>query len=133
MSRGQKIAFRILFGLYILGLLLLCFGHFNSTPELPTELWGIPLDKLVHFLLFFPFPILAFLAFDQYTETVRATLRFTGITLLAGVLLAVGTELGQAFLTDYRAGEPLDLLADLLALLLSSALVAWWDIRKQRR
>ena len=133
MTRRQKIAFRVLFGLYLLGVLFLCFGHFSSTPDLPTEFLGIPLDKVVHFFLFFPFPILAFLAFDQYTETVGATLRFTGITLLAGILLAVGTEWGQAHLTDYRAGEPLDFLADCIALLLSSILVAFWDIRKQRK
>ena len=133
MTRAQVIIFRILFSLYLLGLGILCFGHFTSAPDLPTELWGIPLDKFMHFVMFFPFPILAFLAFDQYTDTVPATLRFTGFTLLCGLLLAAGTEWGQAVFTDYRAGDVLDFLADALALLLSSSLVAFWDIRKQRK
>lgn len=132
MTRGQSIAFRVLFFLYVAGVLLLCFGHFDSTPSVPTTLLGIPTDKVVHFGMFFPFPILAFLAFDRYTETVRATLLFTGVTFLVGLLLALGTEWGQAHLTDYRSGDPWDLTADILALVLSSVLVAVWDIRKQQ-
>lgn len=131
MSRGQQIAFRILFVLYLAGVLFMCFGKFESTTSVPLSILGIPTDKLVHFAMFFPFPILAFLAFDKYTETVKSTLLFVGVTFIVGVLLAVGTELGQAHLTEYRSGEPLDLLADCIALFLSSVLVAWVDIRKQ--
>jgi hypothetical protein len=83
--------------------------------------------------MFFPFPILAFLAFDRYTESVRSTLLFSGITLLVGILLAAGTEWGQAHLTDYRSGDPMDLLADGLALVLSTLLVIFLDIRKQKK
>ena len=91
------------------------------------------MDKVVHFTMFFPFPILAFRAFDQFTESVRSTLLFTGITFLTGVLLALGTEWGQARLTTYRSGDPLDLAADLTALILSSLLVIVWDIHKQKK
>ena len=133
MSRSYKIAFQIIFYLYVAGVLFLCFGHFDNTPDVPMSFLGIPTDKLVHFTMFFPFPILAFLAFDQFTETVKSTLLFTGITFIVGVLLAFGTEWGQAHLTEYRSGEPLDLAADILALFLSSILVAVIDIAKQRK
>lgn len=133
MTRPQKILFRILFFLYIAGVLFLCFGHFDTTPDIPASFLGIPMDKVVHFTMFFPFPILAFLAFDQFTESVRSTLLFTGITFLTGVLLALGTEWGQARLTTYRSGDPLDLAADLTALILSSLLVIVWDIHKQKK
>ena len=133
MSRGQIIAFRIIFYMYVAGVLFLCFGHFDNAPSLPTTFLGIPTDKLGHFAMFFPFPILAFLAFDQFTETVKSTLLFTGVTFLVGLLLAFATEWGQAHLTEYRSGEPLDLLADFLALLISSILVAVVDISKQKR
>lgn len=133
MTKGIRITFRVLFCLYLAGVLFLCFGHFESTQDFPNTFLGIPMDKVVHFCLFFPFPILAFLAFDRFTETVRATLRFTGITFLAGLLMALGTEWGQASLTTHRAGEPLDLLADTIGLILGSLLVLWLDIRKQRR
>ena len=133
MSRGNKIAFQILFWLYVAGVLFLCFGHFDSTPSIPTSFLGIPTDKIVHFAMFFPFPILAFLAFDRFTETVKSTLLFVGITFIVGLLLAFATEWGQAHLTEYRSGDPMDLLADTTALLLSSTLVAVLDIVKQRR
>ena len=133
MTKGQKITFRILFILYIAGVLFMCFGKFDNAPSVKINLLGIPTDKLVHFAMFFPFPILAFFAFDQFTENVKATLLFIGITLLVGMLMAIATEWGQAHLTNYRSGDPLDFLADTIGLLLSSALVAFVDIRKQRK
>ena len=133
MSRRHQIAFRCLFFFYVAALLFLCFGKFDSMPSVSRTLLGIPTDKLVHFCLFFPFPILAFLAFDQFTHTWRSSLFFTLATLAIGCLLALGTEWGQAHLTDYRSGDPNDFLADLIALILSSILVFIWDIRKQRK
>lgn len=133
MSRGNKIAFQIIFWLYVAGVLFLCFGHFDSTPSIPTSFLGIPTDKIVHFAMFFPFPILAFLAFDRFTETVKSTLLFVGITFIVGLLLAFATEWGQAHLTEYRSGDPLDLTADTLALLISSMVVALVDISKQKK
>ena len=133
MTRSQKIASQVIFFLYVAGVLFLCFGHFEQTPSIEWSLFGIPNDKVVHFCMFFPFPILAFLAFDRYTESVRSTLLFSGITLLVGILLAAGTEWGQAHLTDYRSGDPMDLLADGIALVLSTLLVIFLDIRKQKK
>ena len=130
---SKKLILRILFFVYIAVVLFLCFGQFDSTPDVPRSFLGIPIDKLVHFCMFFPFPILAFLAFDRYTETARQTFTFVGITLAVGILLALGTEWGQAHFTDYRSGDPWDLVADTSALVLSSLLVSIWDIRKQKK
>ena len=129
----RKLFFRLLFLGYLAAVLVLCFGRFDNVPSVPWTLFGIPADKVVHFCMFFPFPVLAFLAFDRYTETVRSTLLYAGITLVAGLLLAVGTEWGQARLTNYRSGDPLDFAADAVALFLSFLLVVFWDIRKQKR
>lgn len=128
-----RIIFQVAFSVYVAAVLLLCFGQFDNTSSVPRMILGIPTDKLVHFCMFFPFPILAFLAFDKYTETVRSTLAFTSVSFLAGLLLALGTEWGQSHLTSYRSGEPSDFLADSLALALSSLIVIWWDIRKQKK
>ena len=133
MTRQQAILFRILFFLYVAGVLLLCFGRFDNTPSFQWSFLGIPNDKLVHFCMFFPFPILAFLAFDSYTDNVRKTLVFVGITLVVGMLLAIGTEWGQAHFTDYRTGDVWDWVADMVGLVLSSLLVTFWDIHKQKR
>ena len=133
MTKRQKIAFRAIFFFYVAAVLFLCFGKFDSAPSIPWTLFGLPSDKLVHFCMFFPFPILAFLAFDQFTETLPQTLLFAGITLVVGLELAVGTEWGQAHLTSYRSGDPLDFVADALSLTLSTAVIILWDIRKQKK
>lgn len=133
MSPQQKIAFRAIFFVYLAAVLYLCFGRFENAPSVEWNLFGIPTDKLVHFGMFFPYPILAFLAFDKYTETVKSSLLFTLATLLVGILLAIGTEWGQAHLTDYRSGDPWDLTADILALVLSSVIIFVWDISKQKK
>lgn len=131
--KGRRLIARILFFLYLAAVLVLCFGQFKDAPSVPWTLLGIPSDKLVHFCMFFPFPILAFLAFDKYTETPRSTFLFSGITFLVGVALAFGTEWGQAHLTTYRSGDPLDWLADISALFISTLIVIIWDLLKQRK
>ncbi|MBR4774532.1 MAG: VanZ family protein [Bacteroidales bacterium] len=132
MSKGQRIAFQFLFFLYLAGILFLCFWHFESLPTTPSALFGIPMDKLVHCAMFLPFPVLAFLAFDRYTDTAKRTFLFVGITMAIGLLLAAGTEWGQSAFTEYRSGDPLDFLADAAGLLVSCVIVTIWDIRKQR-
>lgn len=133
MSKSHRTAARILFFLYLAAVLVLCFAQFKSTPDVPTSFLGIPTDKVVHFCMFFPFPILAFLAFDKYTESIPATIAFAGISFVVGFLLACGTEWGQATLTNYRSGDRYDLLSDTLALTAGTLLVVFWDIFKQRR
>ena len=130
---SRKLILRILFFVYIAVVLFLCFGQFNSTPDVPRSFLGLPIDKAVHFFMFFPFPILAFLAFDKYTETPKSTFLFSGSTWVLGLLLAFGTEWGQAHLTTYRSGDPLDLLADALSITLSTVLVIIWDLSKQKK
>jgi len=129
----KKLIPRVLFYLYLAAVLFLCFGKFESTPDVPGTFLGIPTDKLVHFCMFFPFPILAFLAFDKFTETPQSTFLFSGITWVLGLLLAFGTEWGQAHLTDYRSGDPWDLVADALSITLSTVLVIIWDLSKQKK
>ena len=63
MTRRQLIWSRILFAVYLAAVAFLCFGQFSSSQDVPMDLWGIPTDKVVHFLMFFPFPLLACLAF----------------------------------------------------------------------
>ncbi len=130
---SKKLITRILFFLYLAAVLFLCFGRFENTPDVPWSFLGIPSDKLVHFCMFFPFPILAFLAFDKYTETPRATFLYSGLTWVLGMLLALGTEWGQAHLTTWRSGDPMDLLADGLSITISTLIVIIWDLSKQKK
>ena len=133
MTRRELIFARILFVVYLLAIAWLCFWRFDSLPDVPRFFLGIPMDKIVHFTMFFPFPILAYFAFDRFTEKWWVSLLFTLGTFLTGALIAAGTEVGQARLTTYRSGDPKDYLADLLALGISSVLVLVADIWKQRK
>ena len=133
MTRRQRLLARILFFVYLATVAFLCFGRFDNVPEVEKYILGIPTDKIVHFLMFFPFPILAFLAFDRFTETWWSSVLWTLGTFVAGALIAAGTEYGQARLTTWRSGDPLDLTADLLALGISSLLVFGIDLWKQHR
>lgn len=57
-----------------------CFGHFSDLPDIGQDnLFGIPMDKVVHFLMFFPFPILCYLAFSGMTGRPRHTVLAVGL------------------------------------------------------
>ena len=122
MTRRQLIWARILFAVYLAAVAFLCFGRFSSSEDVPMDLWGIPTDKVVHFLMFFPFPLLAFLAFGGYKGQVGKAVLKTAIAFLAGCAFAAGTEWVQSRLS-YRSGDPADFLADFSALAACSVLI----------
>ncbi len=102
--------------IYLGAVAYLCFGHFSDLPEIGRDtLFGIPTDKIVHFLMFFPFPILCHAAFRPQKRNVLRTVLGVTLIFLIGCVLAAGTEIGQSF-TGYRSGDPMDFLADFTAL-----------------
>ena len=122
MTRRQLLIARILFALYLIAVAVLCFGKFESSQDVPLELWGLPMDKVVHFLMFFPFPLLACLAFGGYRGTPGQAVLKTAAGFLAGCAFAAGTEWVQTRL-PYRSGDPVDFKADFLALAACSVII----------
>ena len=122
MTRRQLVIARILFAMYLVAVAVLCFGKFESSQDMPRELWGIPTDKVVHFLMFFPFPALAYLAFDRYKGNRSSSFLWAGVAFLAGCAYAAVTELIQSRLS-YRSGDPVDFQADFLALATCSVFI----------
>ena len=117
------------FFIYLVAVGYLCFGHFSGMPSTPKVILGIPSDKCVHFLMFFPFAILLYRAFDWRTSKWwHSLLLVLGIFAL-GCLVAAGTEIGQG-MTTYRSKDPEDFVADLLALVLSMAAILILDLKK---
>ena len=49
MDKKKLLLSRLLFFAYLAAVLFLCFGRFESTPDVPRSILGIPADKLVHF------------------------------------------------------------------------------------
>ena len=123
--------FRILLVLYLCAVAWLCFGHFSNIPNVKMSYWGIPTDKIVHFLMFFPFPLLAFGGFDKYTTKPWHSFLFVAVLFGIGCLLAGATEIGQGF-TQYRSRDPKDFQAGGLALAISCLIVLIIDLAKQR-
>ena len=131
MERRKKTA-RIAFLLYLAAVLLLCFGKFSELSSMPRPFLGIEADKIVHFLMFLPFPVLFYMAFSWRTRNARHSLILALVILAVGTLVAAGTEFIQDFI-PYRASDIGDFLADFLALCLSSALIIPIDLKKLKR
>ena len=100
-----------LFYIYILGLCFCCFWNFRGSIDLSTEWIGLPKDKVVHFLLFFPMPVMTYLAFPKLRNTPRRYLRFSIIVFICSIAFGAMTEAVQ-WLTGYRQCDWGDLLAD---------------------
>ena len=131
-SAGLILA-RVLLCIYLICIAILCFSHFEHMPEVQKSILGVPTDKVVHFMMFLPFPILAYLSYGRFSDNLRKTLCFVLISFAVGVGIAFLTEFLQGFL-PYRSKDGNDLLADILALTASSIIVLLIDIHhlKQR-
>jgi len=132
MTRRQLITARIVFVAYLVAVAFLCFGKFDGTQDVPLELWGIPTDKIVHFLMFFPFALLAYLAFERYKGKSWSPILCIALAFVAGCAFAAGTEWVQTRL-PYRTGDSADFTADLLALGIASVIVLVTDLLKQKK
>lgn len=121
MSRTTIIIARIAMVIYIALVAYICFGNFTNLPNIPRKLWGYDFDKVVHFVMFLPFPILAYFSFGKLFKSPVSGLLFMLCVFLIGCLIAAGTEMGQTF-TKYRTGDRADFRADALALAISSLL-----------
>lgn len=127
MTTPKTILARILFLLYLAGIAFLCFMHVDKLPDVQKYILGIPTDKIVHFGMFLPFPILAYLAYDHLTNKLGPAILFAVITLAMGLLIAYATEYVQGML-PYRSMEMADFKADALALCISCVLVFIIDV-----
>ena len=96
--------------LYLCAVAVLCFANMGKAPT-QGEIWGIPSDKIAHFLLFIPFPFVAWRCTRPRTETVPYIVGKICLIFLLGLLLGFATEYIQGYLPQ-RCRELLDFLAD---------------------
>ena len=106
-----RIIMLLLFAAYIAAVAYLCFSNGQTDLELPEELFGLPIDKCVHFLMFLPFPILGTLAFNF-----RSWWRALSVTTLLAIAIAFTFEHLQSILTETRITDPKDLNANILGI-----------------
>lgn len=127
----RAIVFKILMLGYILSVMYLCFANFNKLPDVPRQLFGIPMDKIVHFCMFFPFPIFGFYAYDRLTDTPLKALAAVIMLFAFGGIFAGLTEIAQGML-PYRTEDIKDFKADLIGIGLASVIVLAIDIAQMK-
>ena len=130
MKRLRHIS-RALFCIYVIAVVLLCVVKTESMPELPKSFFGIPFDKMVHFLMFLPFPVLGYLAFFAPEDASWKKLTVLMVLCITGAGFAMSTEKLQA-LTAYRSCESADMLADFMGLATGAVIAVIHIFRKHR-
>ncbi len=131
-NRTRALVFRLLLLLYLGAVAYLCFANFDKLPDFPKTFLGIRLDKIVHFCMFFPFPILGFLAYDGLTRTPWQALAAMVCIFAFGGIFAGITEIVQGSL-PYRVQDISDFGADCLAIGIASVLMFLFDVFKMQR
>lgn len=121
-TSAANVVSRILTLFYIGLVCFLCFAKLEGAVRVSPQILGIPSDKIAHFIMFFPFPILTFLSFDSLAKKPAQCVVFTIVTLLIGCSFAAGTELVQKWL-GYRSADRMDFLADCISMTISSLIV----------
>lgn len=109
--KTRRIISAVLLCLYIAAVAFLCFSKPEDMPQI-AELWfGLPSDKVAHFLMFCPYPLLSYLVFASEDRNIWKKVALMGIIMVSGLGIAIGTEQIQVQLT-YRSAELKDFYAD---------------------
>ena len=117
---------------YIVAVAVLCFMKPSSLPQVELDFFGIPMDKVVHFIMFLPFSILAYMTFWPADAGRIRKLAVLLVILIFGAGMAVATEKIQA-MTGYRSGDIMDFAADMTGILTGAALTALFILLKKDR
>lgn len=120
--RKRYIWLVILF-IYICSVAYLCFMKPDDIPTIDPYLWGIPVDKIAHFAMFFPYPFLAYAAFQPHGRRRYVHFIVLLILVIVGAGLAVGTEHIQGML-EYRSYDIADYMADMIGIGSSAFIIA---------
>lgn len=113
--KTRILTFRLLMLAYLFGVAFLCFHDFKSLPDVSRTLFGYETDKVVHFLMFLPFPVISTCCFKKLPKNALQAILRTLDMCVIGCATAAFTELVQTRLI-YRCGDFRDLEADLTAL-----------------
>lgn len=123
---------QILLLLYMAAVFFVCFGHIDNNAVKLDRIFGIETDKLIHGILFLPFPILVYLSFGSRSKNAFESLCLATGLFLTGALIAAATEYFQGF-TTYRSSDIRDFYADSIGLGIASVAVLITDIRRHRK
>ncbi len=117
---------------YFAVVLILCLARPEQIPVLSKLFWGIPVDKIAHFLMFLPYPVIAYIVFrPAYSGKWRHILVLLAV-FAVGIGLAMGTEHLQG-LSDYRSYEIEDFYADVFGMECSAIATALYIVFRKEK
>lgn len=111
----RTVSARIILVIYLLAVAFVCFWHFNNVFTETRHFLGIEMDKIVHFLMFLPFPPLAYASAGRVFRKQAHIILFISTVFAMGAAVAVSIEVVQSHL-PYRSADPKDFMADVIAL-----------------
>jgi VanZ family protein len=114
-----RIAWIVVFLLYVAAVAWLCFGNIEPGENIPRAILGIPIDQCVHFTMFLPFPILCTLAFRD-----RSWWRALCWATLTANIIAIVFESQQHVINPYRYTQASDLVANLMGITVGLLIMA---------
>lgn len=82
----------LLFAFYLAAVAYLCFLKPGSIPVLQQFIFGIPTDKVIHFIMFLPYPILAYISFRPDRKGVLTHMLALIAIIAVGAAMAMGVE-----------------------------------------
>ena len=115
MKRTIQIISFLLLCVYIVAVGFLCLMEPDNIPSVSWEFFGLPMDKVAHFTMFFPYPILVWFTINTEGMSRGKKIIHLFIILLIGAGLAILTEYLQK-LTGYRTFDLNDFYADLIGM-----------------
>lgn len=130
--RLYKIIYRTVLLLYLGAIAFLCFSELKGLPSIHKTFLGIPADKLVHFVMFFPFPWIAYNAVDRKPKRIADIIAGVVSVCSVGCILAGITEIIQGTL-PYRSEDMLDFATDCIAIGLCGIMILAVDIVRFRK
>lgn len=134
MKGHLRILYIAAFCIYLAAVGVLCFIRPSSLPEMDVKTFlGLPIDKVLHFLMFLPYPVLSGLVFINKDQKLSAAATIMLILAITGTGVAYGTEMIQSQ-TGYRSYEIADFYADMTGIaagiILAASYIAYTRLKK---
>lgn len=127
----RRILYITAFCIYIGAILYLCLTKPDNLPQTEFLIFGLPADKVGHFTMFLPFPILMYLMFFDRSRSRWKDMLILVAAIALGIGAAFGTEYLQA-LTQYRSSDINDTFADMKGLSTGALIVLTHILLRKR-
>lgn len=122
----------IMLCVYIAAVSFLCFMKPSALPPVELDFFGIPTDKIAHFLMFLPFPVLAYMTFGPSDAGRLRKLVVLLVIIIFGAGMSLATEKIQA-MTGYRTEDMKDFLSDMTGIAAGAIVTASYILLKKDR